>query len=117
MGYGYWLHDILYFKYKPKNIVIVVFLAIIAVIFTVVHGGAYSISKFSQNIRLINILKANNIILDENTAKPLLNVSKPKRTLIPYCCILKQAKAQRFEIYTKKFRNYQTKDVFGFKLE
>jgi len=104
---------------NPKNIVFTISLALISVMVVTGPWSSYSVSRLSQNIRFEKILESNNMILNDKTIKPSVDVPKEDRVSISSILLYFQNKHELKDLkyVPNDFKLSQTKKVFGFELE
>lgn len=104
---------------KPKNIIFTISLAIISIIGVVGPFSAYSISKFSQNMRFEDMLNSNNMISINGEIQAKSNVSKNDKEQISSIILYfeNNHSVSDLKYIPNDFEMKDTEDVFGFELQ
>ncbi len=104
---------------KPRNIMIFLALACIAILSVAGPWSAFSISKFSQNQRFERILLKHDMIRDNAIVKPAVAIpntdKKEISQIISY--FYKSHHIQDLHLIPKDFKTGQMESVFGFPYE
>lgn len=119
---GLWvMASMIYFAINKNasNIIITISLAIISVMTVIGPWSSHSISRFSQNKRFENLLRANNMLSNENIIQASPDISKGDREEISSILLYfqNQHSLKDLKYIPTDFDIGKTKNIFGFELE